>query len=163
MRTFDLGGLELFDRNIPKCIKNLSNEKVLGESAAYVLKLNKKIARLKRLPPDTHKIHAMRIKLKIMYEILDIISNLNAKSGLQPLQSNINSLNHKIGDWHDYTILTHSLKHFVFRVQRKKSVRDLKGLVKDIESQQDKREKKIYKALDRYMTDKQRRKIESML
>jgi CHAD domain-containing protein len=162
-QTFDVEDLELLDLSIPKSIRDLSNENVLRESVAYILRLDREISKVKKLPPDTHKIHLMRIKLRRMLEILHIANSLSGKLGLQDLHKRIKALNQRIGDWHDYTILTRSLKHFGLRTRDKKNIRYLKILSKDIKSKQQKREKKIYQAINKYLSGKQRKQMVKML
>ncbi len=163
MQAFDFKRLEILNNKLLREMKGLSAEIALRKSADYVLKEIEKVLELKDHLPNNRKLHKIRIHLKAVIEILTIMSELNAATGLDKWQNNIKSLDKQIGKWHDYIILLTSLNYFTNQILMKKNVRHLVNLIGRIEYQQEVRLQKIHRLINKYFTQQQLKQVENLL
>lgn len=149
MKVFDLRRFEILDNELLKKIKIISKEIVLKESASYIHKEIIKIGVFVDQLPDDSKLHKIRIHLKLVSVIINIMYELNPATKLDSLQKNIKLLNNQIGQWHDFVALLKSLRYFTEQSLKKKDKLQLKSLICRIELQQETRIKKIHKLLNK--------------
>lgn len=122
MRTFDLDQLDGLDKNLLQHFGDLSDETILNSSMMYMKKEIKKVHGFWKRLPDNFILHEIRISLKIIVEVLNIIRIMKPRSGFAKFQNSIKSLNSKIGIWHDQVVLTDSFKNFMIENSSKKSI-----------------------------------------
>lgn len=158
-RAFDLKAFNKQNKELLKKMSTVPRETVVQESAEFVLKTNKKIAKLKDKERTDATLHRIRIELKRVHEVLAIIKELNPKASLKTLQEEIKSLNTGIGLWHDYEILNSSLRSFEPKGTKS---RRLKDYLDRQQARQSARRDKLYQRIDRYVAKQRLRQIENL-
>jgi len=157
MRVFDFKRLEKLNNKLLQEMNGLSAEIVLQQSATYVLKKIRKVRELKDRFPHNRKLHKIRIHLKVVIEILKIMSKLNAATRLGELTSNLRSIDKRIGKWHDNIILLTSLNDFTSQNTRKNNGH-LNNLIDRIHRQQETKQQYILELMNQYITSGQLKK-----
>ncbi len=153
LEKFELQKLERLNAKLLKAIINIPDDIVLKQALANVKKRNKKIAKTKGLLFNEHKLHKIRIQLKAMQEILAVIEELNTNNAMVTLRSQIKSLNEHIGQWHDYKILSKSLKQFLSKNPHNQNTSLIKNVIKDINSEQKERQQEIFGLIEMYVAE----------
>lgn len=163
MKAFDFNRFQVLNRELSEKMKDYPRDIILRQSISYVLKKTHKVYRIKDELPNDRRLHKIRIHLKAVAEILNIITKIEAKSGLKKYLNKVKSLNRQIGKWHDYVILIKSIKQFVNTDPEKNDNKRLQSLIIRIENQQVLRQEKIINLLSNHITQQQIKQIENLL
>lgn len=151
MPKFDKEEFEILNSKLIKKMANMTDELVVQEAIAFVVKKSKIVQKLRDQPHDDEKLHKIRIHLKAVNQILTIIKELGTSKVLSSIQGQVKLLNSHIGKWHDYYELQESIKRFLPQSTGKKNTRLMNKLIERIENKQIERQEKIYQRIDKYL------------
>ena len=163
MNAFDLSKMDSLNQGLHKQIKAYSSEHFLKHSILHLLEKTRKVHRLSFELPDKRKLHKIRIHLKAVAEILNLITKLNAKTGLKTYLNKIKSINEHIGNWHDSVVLVKSIERFANLNRQKNANRRLKSFVMRIEDKQASKQEKIINLIRNNITQQRIIQIERLL
>lgn len=163
MQRFDIQTFNELNDQFLQMMRQMPDDFILKESAAFVFKKTRKILAIKDQLPDEEKLHDIRIHQKAVQEVLSIINVLSTDGALDHFRSQIKSLNDRIGKWHDYHVLLLSLKKFSKKQKDKKRKKQLKKFIKRINKKQKASQEKIHKLLDQYVAHQRVKRLENLL
>lgn len=148
---FPMQKLNTLNRPLRKIMGQYSDEMILRYSFGYMMKKIAKVKKMKHLIKDDKKLHKIRIHLKAVSEILSLMCTIQTGQSLDLIRKGIKSLTGIIGDWHDYTILIHSIRVFSKEKHRKRITHHWRKLAKQIERKNNRRKGRVIKLLNLYL------------
>ena len=132
MTVFDRGKFALLNKELNVLMQRQSSQSILEQSLNYVAEQISEVHRLINELPDDRKLHKIRIHLKAVAEILNLMNNLDEESRMESYLKDIKEINAQIGKWHDYKVLHKSLKRFNKKFQMETRNKWLESLINRI-------------------------------
>lgn len=163
MRTFKRKKFDRLNDQLLAMMKKIPDDLLVQEAAVFVFNRIKKVRKIKKYLPNEEKLHDIRKEQKVIQEVLNIIRVLSPENTLDHLRLQVKSFNQRIGQWHDYCVLNHSLKIFLKTNRGQKERKKQKKYLKRIHRKQKASQKKIQKMLNKYMAQHQVKRLENLL
>ena len=111
---------EIFDKEnsiLCQALSKILLPQLKHGAIALIIQKNEIILDLKKALPDDRKLHKIRIHLKVIKEVLNLLHQLNLDSDFQRLRIANREVCKCIGTWHDYVVLRSSLlKHDISKM-----------------------------------------------
>ena len=118
---------------IKKLFKDNSNEKTAVKSRDFIMHLVKKINKIQKKASETNKYHEVRIHLRKLAAISELLFEINKDKKYKKFIREINKTSSELGNWHDRVILRDSILEFIKKIPKTTNHRtqttELKSLI----------------------------------
>ena len=127
-------------------------EKVFEKTISkYINKSLKKIKKIRDKIKGDSGLHSIRIHLKKIGEVLEMLSSVKDAKKMKALQVEIKSVRRELGIWHDHIVLSSSIQVYIKQGKKHKSA--VKKVYNRIKKKNHKRRKKINSKLQVFPID----------
>ncbi len=148
MMAFNFHRFEALNDQLLHQMEGLSVTDCLNHAIAYVQEEMAKVQELGDTLPNDRNLHKIRIHLKAVAEILNLIHQWSDDDEWRVYREEIKALNEQLGIWHDHTVLLQSINEFA---QTRASDTSLEALIVDIETANAIRQQAVEKSLTHNM------------
>ena len=115
LKHFDLNQFLARNKRIKISIEKIGEQTVFDKSEEFIASKTREIKKLQSDLTNHKRLHKIRIHLKAMGAIAQLLNDLQPKSTYKKLSDSIKALGLMIGDWHDKQVLISSLKKYAVK------------------------------------------------
>ena len=110
---FDEKQLNEMRRSIRDCCRNIEIEKIIAKCDDFFQLHSSRIKKYRLNPGEMGNVHKIRIEMKKISAVADLLYQLTVDKFLDTLISALNQAELIIGEWHDRVVLSQSLDSFI--------------------------------------------------
>ena len=129
---FDFKQLEALDAGLENTIDPIPEQDIIRDAETEVLNQLRVIQELRRKPVSRKKLHKIRMRLKVIIELLRLIGESSHFSDLVNLEPGCVQLSRQLGKWHDLEMLLRSLRDFMPEPNDKDTLKIIRKAVRII-------------------------------
>ncbi len=111
LKTFDQEAFRKVLTDTLPVMQKITNQEIMRGTNLLIQKKLNKAHQLQERLPDDHWLHKIRVHLKVIKEILAILSLLEMDRGKKTFRNKINSLSKRLGNWHDEVVFIQEMKN----------------------------------------------------
>ena len=112
MKSFDMKRFSTHNKSLYKTASQFEEQDIRRNIAKLISHKLKKVELLRELLPNDKKLHKIRVHLKVVKEMFQIMNELELTKGLEQLRKQNISICKYLGLWHDQVVLLESVKTF---------------------------------------------------
>jgi CHAD domain-containing protein len=150
MKNFNKHYFKLWDKSWQQSVNRIPEEIIVNRSIQLINIELKKVQKLNNQPANPKKLHQIRITLKAVHEILNILLKLQTSPSLIKTAKKIKNLNQEIGKWHDQLVMLESLEKFKKTKMKKKDKAFLERLMQRLNEKEKLSQRKIHEKLKQF-------------